>query len=81
MKITSTGPKYYSSGVMQEQSSNATTKRLTLDEMQRWRAQGLCLNCNELFTPGHRCLKPQLLETEEVEIEIMELGEKSIMHE
>ena len=43
------------------QSSNATIKRLTRDEMQRRRAQGLCFNCNERFTLGHRCSQPQLL--------------------
>ena len=43
------------------QSSNATIKRLTWDEMQRRQAQGLCFNCNERFTPGHRCSQPQLL--------------------
>ena len=36
-------------------------KRLTWDEMQRRRAQGLCFNCEEKFTPGHRCTSPQLL--------------------
>ena len=29
--------------------------------MQRPRAQGLCFNCNEKFTTGHRCTKAQLL--------------------
>ena len=36
-------------------------KRLSWDEIQRKRAQGLCFNCNERFTAGHRCQKPQLL--------------------
>ncbi|KAL6322878.1 hypothetical protein AAG906_020921 [Vitis piasezkii] len=36
-------------------------KRLSWEEMQRKRAQGLCFNCNERFTAGHRCQKPQLL--------------------
>ena len=36
-------------------------KRLTWDEMQRRRAQGVCINCEEKFTPGHRCTGPQLL--------------------
>ena len=36
-------------------------KRLSWEEMQRKRAQGLCFNCNECFTAGHRCQKPQLL--------------------
>ncbi|KAF2299218.1 hypothetical protein GH714_030990 [Hevea brasiliensis] len=36
-------------------------KRLTWDEMQKRRAQGLCFNCDEKFTSGHRCKGPQLL--------------------
>jgi hypothetical protein len=37
------------------------TKRLSWDEMQKRRAQGLCFNCNDKFTPGHKCQGPQLL--------------------
>lgn len=29
--------------------------------MQRRRAQGLCFNCNDKFTAGHKCQRPQLL--------------------
>ncbi|KAH9657212.1 hypothetical protein KPL70_022965 [Citrus sinensis] len=36
-------------------------KRLSWEEMQRRRAQGLCFNCNERFTAGHKCSKAQLL--------------------
>ncbi|KAJ0020848.1 hypothetical protein Pint_31497 [Pistacia integerrima] len=36
-------------------------KRLTWDEMQKRRAQGLCFNCDEKFTLGHRCKGAQLL--------------------
>ncbi|KAA8517518.1 hypothetical protein F0562_017852 [Nyssa sinensis] len=36
-------------------------QRLTWDEMQRRRAQGLCFNCNEYFTAGHRCQGTQIL--------------------
>ncbi|XP_020241395.1 uncharacterized protein LOC109819859 [Asparagus officinalis] len=36
-------------------------KRLTWDEMQKRRAQGLCFNCDEKFIQGHRCRGPQLL--------------------
>lgn len=36
-------------------------KRLSWDEMQKRRAQGLCFNCNERFTVGHKCQGPQLL--------------------
>ncbi|KAH9658539.1 hypothetical protein KPL70_023536 [Citrus sinensis] len=36
-------------------------KRLSWEEMQRRRAQGLCFNCNDKFTAGHKCTKAQLL--------------------
>ncbi|KAG8635078.1 hypothetical protein MANES_17G118357v8 [Manihot esculenta] len=36
-------------------------KRLNWEEMQNRRTAGLCFNCDEKFTPGHRCAKPQLL--------------------
>ncbi|KAL5779345.1 hypothetical protein ACOSQ2_010082 [Xanthoceras sorbifolium] len=36
-------------------------KRLSWDEMQRKRARGLCFNCDERFTPGHKCQGPKLL--------------------
>jgi len=36
-------------------------RRLTWDKMQRRRAQGLCFNCNEHFTAGHRCQGSRLL--------------------
>ncbi|KAH9753704.1 hypothetical protein KPL71_015173 [Citrus sinensis] len=36
-------------------------KRLTWDEMQRHRVMGLCFNCNDRFTAGHKCTQPQLL--------------------
>jgi hypothetical protein len=36
-------------------------KRLTWDEMQRRRAQGLCFNCDEKFNIGYKCQGPHLL--------------------
>ena len=36
-------------------------KRLSWEEMQRRRAQGLCFNCDDKFTSGHRCKGPELL--------------------
>ncbi|KAJ0044952.1 hypothetical protein Pint_05472 [Pistacia integerrima] len=36
-------------------------KRLFWDEMQRRRAKGLCFNCDDKFSFGHRCRGPQLL--------------------
>ena len=40
--------------------SSSTMKQLSWEEMQKRRAQGLCLNCDEKFTPGlnakvHNC--------------------------
>ena len=39
----------------------STIKRLSWEEMQRRRAQGLCFNCNEKFTAGHKCREHQLM--------------------
>lgn len=36
-------------------------KKLTWEDMQRRRAQGLYFNCNEKFTTNHKCTKAQLL--------------------
>lgn len=41
--------------------STSPMKRLTWDEKQKRQACGLCFNCDEKFTPGHRCRGPQLL--------------------
>ena len=38
-----------------------TMKRLSWEEMQKRRTQGLCFNCDEKFTPEHKCKGPQLL--------------------
>ncbi|KAK8483155.1 hypothetical protein V6N12_019586 [Hibiscus sabdariffa] len=39
----------------------APMKRLSWEEMQRRRTQGLCFNCDEKFSSSYRCRKPQLL--------------------
>lgn len=36
-------------------------KRLSWEEMQRRRVQGLCFNCNDKLTAGHKCTRAQLL--------------------
>ena len=41
--------------------SSLTMKRLSWEEMQKQRTQGLCFNCDEKFTMGHKCKGPQLL--------------------
>ncbi|KAH9747312.1 hypothetical protein KPL70_004668 [Citrus sinensis] len=48
-------------------------KKLPWEEMQRRRAQGLCFNCNDKFTAGHKCTKPQLL--------ILEAEDEENIHE
>ncbi|GJW07857.1 hypothetical protein Tco_1570280, partial [Tanacetum coccineum] len=42
-------------------TKNTTMKRLTWDEMQKKRAQGLCFNCDEKISMGHKCKGPQVL--------------------
>ncbi|GJX34170.1 retrovirus-related pol polyprotein from transposon 17.6 [Tanacetum coccineum] len=39
-------------------TKNTTMKRLTWDEMQKKRAQGLCFNCDEKISMGHKCKGP-----------------------
>jgi len=39
----------------------APIRRLSWDEMQRRRLQGLCFNCNERFTARHKCQGAKLL--------------------
>ncbi|GJW40191.1 hypothetical protein Tco_0066036 [Tanacetum coccineum] len=41
-------------------TKNITMKRLTWDEIQKRRAQGLCFNYDEKFSVGHKCKGPQL---------------------
>lgn len=36
-------------------------KRISWEEMQKRRAQGLCFNCDDKFVLGHKCKGPQLL--------------------
>ena len=36
-------------------------KQLSCDWMQKRHIHGICFNCDEKFTPGHRCKGPQLL--------------------
>lgn len=45
-------------------------KRLTWEEMRKRRAQGLCFNCNDKFTVGHKCRSPQILLLEGSDINI-----------
>nr|TKS18113.1 hypothetical protein D5086_0000005960 [Populus alba] len=46
---------------MTRAAPNAPFRRLPWEEMQKRRAQGLCFNCNERFTAGHKCQGMQLL--------------------
>ncbi|KAL4318963.1 hypothetical protein GQ457_18G015170 [Hibiscus cannabinus] len=71
------------SNVINQSSSLPTSKpapsmkRLTWSEMQQRRAQGLCFNCDEKFTTGHKCRGPQflLLEGHEIRYEEEAMGD------
>lgn len=39
----------------------ATPRRLSWEEMQRCRSLSLYFSCDDKFTAGHRCRRPQLL--------------------
>ena len=41
-----------------------TVKKLTWEEMRWRREKGICFNCDELFTTGHKCRAPILLMVE-----------------
>lgn len=40
--------------------SNLPVKRISWEEMPKCSEKGLCFSCNEKYTPGHRCLTPQI---------------------
>lgn len=42
-------------------TSTAPIERISWEDMQIRRAQGLCFNCNEKFKAGHRCQTPRLI--------------------
>lgn len=42
----------------------AAPKRLSWEEAQRWRSQGICFHSDEKFTFGHKCRQSQLLRLE-----------------
>ena len=61
-----TRPPFFSRAVRNPTTINrspttSSIKRLPWEEMQHRRALGLCFNCNERFTAGHKCQGPQLL--------------------
>ncbi|CAL5328511.1 unnamed protein product [Camellia sinensis] len=63
-------------------SSPLPIKRLSSAELHDRRSKGLCFNCNEKFSPGHRCKKLFLIEgswsdeeDDEVDIEVIEFKE------
>lgn len=37
-----------------------TPRRLSWEELKRKRSLGLCFSCEECYSPGHKCSKPQL---------------------
>ena len=54
-------PPTCTSSVPSTSTTTSPVKRLSWDETQRRRAQGLCFNCDEKFSSRHRCKVPQLL--------------------
>lgn len=44
----------------------ATFRRITNQEARERRERGLCYYCDEKFTPGHRCERPQLFMIEDL---------------
>ncbi|CAA0829312.1 Unknown protein, partial [Striga hermonthica] len=61
-------------------------KRLSWEEMQRRREKGLCFNCDEKFTPGHRCKERrsffiECVESEEDEVVGDEVKSAIDLHE
>lgn len=68
-KTLHNAPRKFPSGV----------RRLPWDEMQKRREQGLCFNCDEKFTPGHRCKTKQAFLIEP--IESSDEGENEEFHE
>ena len=51
-------PSNRPSGAVREQNLNTPYRRLSWEEMQKRRVQGLCFNCDERFTSSHRCRQP-----------------------
>ncbi|KAL5777367.1 hypothetical protein ACOSP7_010293 [Xanthoceras sorbifolium] len=51
----------------QKSSQSATTpiRRITSQEVKDRRERGLCFYCDEKFSPGHRCQRPQLFMIED----------------
>ncbi|XP_038715137.1 uncharacterized protein LOC120008853 [Tripterygium wilfordii] len=56
-------------------------KRLTWDEMEKRREKGLCFNCNDRFTPGHKCKVSQAFVIEPVDTEEEEEQEVDVSGE
>lgn len=46
--------------------------------MQERRAQGLCFNCNEIFTAGQKCTRPQLLFLEGISYDQEAISEEDL---
>lgn len=63
--------------------SSYPIKRLTYSEMQLLRDQGLCLNCNNVDAPSHRCLVKRIVlvlpnEDPSIEQQSMEINAPTI---
>ena len=47
-------------------------RKLSPTKLQRWRQQGLCYNCDEKYTMGHKCKKLFFIDVEEENEEAIE---------
>jgi hypothetical protein len=57
-------------------SAQPAVKKISWEEMQKRRENGLCFNCNKRYIPGHRCAVPHVFiieadPEEEVEAEVV----------
>ena len=50
-------------------NSQGPVRRITSQEARERREKGLCFYCDERFTPGHRCSRPQLFMIENVQMD------------
>lgn len=60
------GPPPVQRGNSNANANPTSFRRLTNQEARECREKGLCYYCDEKFTPGHRCQRPQLFMIEYV---------------
>ncbi|XP_026383767.1 uncharacterized protein LOC113279283 [Papaver somniferum] len=81
-KSVPTTPKSLFTSPSKPTSISSTIKRLTQEEMNRSRAQGLCYNCDEVYKQGHFCKGKQKIFMLQVEsIDSTETEEEEVFEE